>query len=170
MNTPNQKGFTKTNTLASDAKLTTNYNIQFKVGIQQENSRINCENQTHSKPQPSQAALMSPLHPRRETMTQLVKSPLQRNESQHHLLQSPFQQPQLHNRGLSQQKAISFTTTTNVQQELIHLRESNSKLQQKVLQLESEISRRNSSNFIRELESKIKLLTQLNEKLQKDNL
>ncbi|CAK94381.1 unnamed protein product (macronuclear) [Paramecium tetraurelia] len=142
--TPKNAQF-KTNTLHSDYKSNQNYNVQFKVKpqIQEQQNSI----------------IMSPAPLRRNTIQQLVTSPLRKNYSQKHIeIHSPGY------RGISQQPRTNHLLT-----EVQFIKDQNQKLQQDIFKLESQIQRGNSTQFIRELENKIIMLQTLNDKLNQDN-
>ncbi|CAD8174404.1 unnamed protein product [Paramecium pentaurelia] len=142
--TPKNTQF-KTTTLNSDFKSNQNYNVQFKVKpqIQEQHNSI----------------IMSPAPLRRNTIQQLITSPLQKNYSQKHIeIHSPGY------RGISQQPHTNHLLT-----EVQFIKDQNQKLQQSIFKLESQIQRGNSTQFIRELENKIIMLQTLNDKLNQDN-
>ncbi|CAD8127807.1 unnamed protein product [Paramecium sonneborni] len=145
--TPKNKQF-KTTTLNSDNKNIQNYNVQFKVKAQilDQNNQI----------------IMSPVPLRRNTIQQVITSPIQQNYSQKHIeINSPGY------RGMSQQP---IQCTTQLQTEIQLFKDQNYKLQQSILKLESQIQRGNSTQFIKELENKIIMLSTLNDKLNQDNI
>ncbi|CAD8082078.1 unnamed protein product [Paramecium primaurelia] len=142
--TPKNTQF-KTTTLNSDFKSNQNYNVQFKVKpqIQEQHNSI----------------IMSPAPLRRNTIQQLITSPLQKNYSQKHIeIHSPRY------RGISQQPHTNHLLT-----EVQFIKDQNQKLQESIFKLESQIQRGNSTQFIRELENKIIMLQTLNDKLNQDN-
>ncbi|KAM3147214.1 hypothetical protein pb186bvf_000930 [Paramecium bursaria] len=141
----------KFKTQSSDLKQI-NYQHQFKVGVHQnDKSRMNDQ-------------LMSPLCQRKDGS--ILRSPFAKTFSTTQLLQSPAPaKPQRH---LSQ-NAIEYTTTDNLQKEIQLIKYNNTNLQQQIGRIETEIFRGNSTSFIKELDKKIQLLTNLNEKLKNDN-
>ncbi|CAD8126405.1 unnamed protein product [Paramecium sonneborni] len=169
------------------------YNIQFKVGGVKE---IQQQNQTNSIN--SQVMLITPLSPQshRENVYifqspqssriihQQFSSPQQQqlqflspNREQNQINQFYSQNQPHFSRSLSfvqfnlqnSQKIINFTNTTSLQEELKSLKILNTNITQEIQKLESEAFRGQSAQFIKELEDKIKLLSQMNKKLQIDN-
>ncbi|CAD8127482.1 unnamed protein product [Paramecium sonneborni] len=182
--TPKHKQFKTAITLNSDYKNNQIYNVQFKV--KQQNQTIdqstnnNINNNNASRLNENNAIFMSPAPLRRNTQFQIqqqqqqqITSPLQKNYSQKHFqANSPITKPNIQFRGISQQpinQNVSHTTTQKLQSDVEILKNQNHALQQQIFQLESNIQRGNSTQFIKELENKIQMLQKLNEKLNQDN-
>ncbi|CAD8211527.1 unnamed protein product [Paramecium octaurelia] len=177
--TPKHKQFKTAITLNSDYKNNQNYNVQFKV--KQQNQAIDQPSINNaSRLNENNTIFMSPAPLRRNTQFQIqqqqqqqITSPLQKNYSQKHFQpNSPITKPNMQFRGVSQQpfsQNVSHTTTQKLESDVQILKNQNHALQQQIFQLESNIQRGNSTQFIKELENKILMLSKLNEKLNQDN-
>ncbi|CAD8126470.1 unnamed protein product [Paramecium sonneborni] len=177
--TPKHKQFKTAITLNSDYKNNQNYNVQFKVKQQnQTQDQTNINNA--SRLNENNTIFMSPAPLRRNTQFQIqqqqqqqITSPLQKNYSQKHFQpNSPITKPNIQFRGVSQQplnQNVSHTTTLKLESDVQILKNQNHALQQQIFQLESNIQRGNSTQFIKELDNKILMLSKLNEKLNQDN-
>ncbi|CAD8081437.1 unnamed protein product [Paramecium sonneborni] len=151
------------------------YSIQFKVGGKND-KKNDSVNETHLSQfinPTKQFVCMSPAQNRDNSI--IFQSPKQTQQPTT-IIQSP--QPYnltntplyYNNKGSqSQLKAINYNNNPNLLNELKLLQDSNNLMQQNIHQIESEVSRGQSSQFIQELEQKINLLKQLNEKLQFEN-
>ncbi|CAK80482.1 unnamed protein product (macronuclear) [Paramecium tetraurelia] len=150
------------------------YSIQFKVGSKNDkkNDSIN-ETQLSQFVNPTkQFVCMSPAQNRDNSI--IFQSPKQiqqptvvQSPQPYNLINTPIYYN--NNKGSqSQLKSINYNNP-NLFNELKQLQDSNNLLQQTIQQRESEVQRGQSSQFIQELEQKINLLQQLNEKLQLEN-
>ncbi|CAD8114937.1 unnamed protein product [Paramecium primaurelia] len=176
--TPKHKQFKTAITLNSDYKNNQNYNVQFKVKQQNQTMDLVSINNA-SRLNENNTIFMSPAPLRRNTQFQIqqqqqqITSPLQKNYSQKHFQpNSPITKPNIQFRGVSQQpfnQNVSHTTTQKLESDVQILKNQNHALQQQIFQLESNIQRGNSTQFIKELENKIQMLSKLNEKLNYDN-
>ncbi|CAD8080010.1 unnamed protein product [Paramecium sonneborni] len=149
------------------------YSIQFKVGTKND-KKNDSVNETHLSQfiNPNkQFVCMSPTQnrdnsiifqsPKPTQQTTIVQSPQPYN-----LINTPLY---YNNKGSqSQLKTINYNNH-NLVIEFKQLQESNNLMQQTIHQIETEVYRGQSSQFIQELEQKIHLLKQLNEKLQYEN-
>ncbi|CAK67171.1 unnamed protein product (macronuclear) [Paramecium tetraurelia] len=82
-------------------------------------------------------------------------------------IQQSISQPYQNNQ--NSQKVVNYTNTIALQEELKALQLQNTSMTQEIQKLESQAFRGQSAQFIKELEDKIKMLSQMNKKLSIDN-
>ncbi|CAD8063112.1 unnamed protein product [Paramecium sonneborni] len=138
-----------------------NYQIQFQI-TKQKLSTVPDSRQDNN------AVYMSPRNTKLKTQTILspnCRSPLT-TRKEIKPIQSPYNLS-IH----SAQSPIKIVNNTaqNIKQELDYFKLKNSNLQKQILNLTSEIQRGQSNALIKELQQKIQLLTQMNEKLTLEN-
>ncbi|CAD8115051.1 unnamed protein product [Paramecium primaurelia] len=160
------------------------YKIQFKVGgVKQQQQQVETNTMI------SQIIPFVPMSPqqRRENV-QIFQSP--QNQICYQQQQLQFQSPnreynqtnqfysqtfiqlsisQPYQNNQNSLKLINFTNTFNLQEELKALQLQNTTITQEIQKLESQAFRGQSTHFIKELEDKITMLSQMNKKLQIDN-
>ncbi|CAD8075059.1 unnamed protein product [Paramecium primaurelia] len=150
------------------------YSIQFKVGCKNDkkNDSIN-ETQLSQFVNPTkQFVCMSPAQNRDNSVIfqspkQIQQPTIVQSPQPYNLINTPIYYN--NNKGSqSQLKPINYNNP-NLLNEYKQLQDSNNLLQQTIQQMESEVQRGQSSQFIQELEQKINLLKQLNDKLQFEN-
>ncbi|KAM3133481.1 hypothetical protein pb186bvf_014485 [Paramecium bursaria] len=155
------------------------YSIQFKVGQQRDKKSIDFHNDTNLSQLMNQKPFncMSPTTNKDQSILyqsptikkDIIQSPMLTQKQQYNLLNNTTLSNQYSQPQLVPMRQQSFTNTQALQQELKRFQDDNNLIQNKIGTLENEISRGMQSNFIQQLEQKIKMLTQMNNKIEQEN-